>query len=137
VVSVQQLSFEPVLSGMETRNRAAVSRRLVRERKHPVMLTCVCGKLKGEEWATQSLHIHRFSGLHERNHCAPEFELALTCVDAVAAERAFAPYGGIYILASLLWLWAVEKSLRTAGDLRGAGICLGGAAVILLGPGSH
>jgi small multidrug resistance family-3 protein len=36
--------------------------------------------------------------------------LALTRIDAAAAGRAFAAYGGIYILFSLLWLWAVEKT---------------------------
>ncbi len=29
-------------------------------------------------------------------------------VDTANAGRAYAPYGGIYICASLAWLWAVE-----------------------------
>ena len=37
------------------------------------------------------------------------FALALTRIDA-AAGRAYAAYGGIYILSSLLWLWLVEKN---------------------------
>ena len=62
------------------------------------------------------------------------FALALTRTDAVAAGRAFAAYGGIYILSSLLWLWAVEKTPPDQWDVIGAGICLAGAAVILYGP---
>jgi small multidrug resistance family-3 protein len=36
------------------------------------------------------------------------FAWLLTRVDASAAGRAYAAYGGIYIVASLGWLWAVE-----------------------------
>lgn len=36
------------------------------------------------------------------------FGSALTFVDSEAAGRAFAAYGGIYIVASLAWLWSVE-----------------------------
>jgi small multidrug resistance family-3 protein len=62
------------------------------------------------------------------------FALALTRVDAAAAGRAYAAYGGIYILSSLLWLWAVEKTNPDRWDLIGATVCLAGAAVILFGP---
>jgi len=62
------------------------------------------------------------------------FALALTRIDAVAAGRAYAAYGGIYILSSLLWLWLVEKTVPDQWDVLGAGICLVGAAVILFGP---
>jgi small multidrug resistance family-3 protein len=64
------------------------------------------------------------------------FALALTRIDAAAAGRAYAAYGGIYILASLLWLWIVEKTRPDQWDVIGAGICLVGAAVILFGPRS-
>lgn len=33
------------------------------------------------------------------------FALALTRVDSAFAGRAYAAYGGIYIAASLVWLW--------------------------------
>lgn len=52
------------------------------------------------------------------------------------AGRAFAIYGGVYIAASLLWLWAVEGSRPDLWDILGAAICLGGAALILWAPRS-
>jgi len=65
------------------------------------------------------------------------FAFALTRIDAAAAGRAYAAYGGIYVLSSLLWLWIVEKARPDQWDLIGAGICLVGAAVILYGPRSR
>jgi small multidrug resistance family-3 protein len=62
------------------------------------------------------------------------FAWLLTMVQADAAGRAFAAYGGIYIAASLLWLWAVEGIRPDRFDLAGAAICLIGASVILLTP---
>ena len=61
------------------------------------------------------------------------FAFLLTWVEADAAGRAFAAYGGVYIAASLLWLWVVEGRAPTASDLAGAGVCLLGAGVILAG----
>jgi small multidrug resistance family-3 protein len=62
------------------------------------------------------------------------FAWLLTRVDAAFAGRAYAAYGGIYIAASLAWLALVERTLPDRWDLLGAAICVGGAAVILLGP---
>ena len=62
------------------------------------------------------------------------FALALTRVESDLAGRAYAAYGGIYILASILWLAAVERSRPDRWDLIGATICVVGAAVILGGP---
>ena len=62
------------------------------------------------------------------------FATALTRVDAAAAGRVYAAYGGIYILSSLLWLWSVEGVLPDRWDILGASICLIGAGVILWGP---
>ena len=61
------------------------------------------------------------------------FAVALTRVEADAAGRAFAAYGGVYIAASLAWLWAVEGQAPTGRDIAGAALCLAGAAVILSG----
>ena len=62
------------------------------------------------------------------------FAYLLTKIEALYAGRAFAAYGGVYITASLAWLWAVEGIRPDRWDLLGAMICLVGAAVILLGP---
>jgi small multidrug resistance family-3 protein len=60
------------------------------------------------------------------------FAWLLTLVPSEAAGRAYAAYGGVYIAASLLWLWLVEGQRPDRFDLTGAAICLVGAAVILL-----
>jgi small multidrug resistance family-3 protein len=52
------------------------------------------------------------------------FALALTRVDAAAAGRVYAAYGGVYILSSLLWLWWVEGVRPDRWDVLGATICL-------------
>ncbi|MEP9352158.1 YnfA family protein [Xanthobacter sp. KR7-65] len=62
------------------------------------------------------------------------FAYALTFVESDAAGRAFAAYGGIYIVASLAWLWGVEGVRPDRWDAAGALICLAGAAVIVFGP---
>ena len=49
------------------------------------------------------------------------------------AGRVYAIYGGIYIVASLLWLVLVEKESFNKWDLIGAGICILGASIILIG----
>lgn len=62
------------------------------------------------------------------------FAFALTLVETDAAGRAYAAYGGVYIAASLVWLWAVEGLRPDRCDLLGAAVCLLGAAIILFGP---
>lgn len=59
------------------------------------------------------------------------FAVALTRVDSVFAGRAYAAYGGIYIAASLVWLWLAEGQRPSATDLLGAGIAVAGALVII------
>ena len=59
------------------------------------------------------------------------FAVALTRVDAAFAGRAYAAYGGIYIAASLVWLWLVEGQQPTATDMLGASIAIIGALVII------
>jgi small multidrug resistance family-3 protein len=65
------------------------------------------------------------------------FALALTRIDAEAAGRAYAAYGGIYILSALVWLWLVEGVRPDRWDVLGAATCLVGAAIILYGPRGH
>ncbi|MEZ5936324.1 MAG: YnfA family protein [Alphaproteobacteria bacterium] len=62
------------------------------------------------------------------------FALLLTRVDSPFAGRTYAAYGGVYIAASLIWLWTVEQTAPDRWDLLGTLICLIGAAVILWGP---
>ncbi len=61
------------------------------------------------------------------------FAYLLTRVDVDAAGRAFAAYGGLYIVTSLGWLWLVEGVRPTAWDVAGAGLAVAGALVILIG----
>lgn len=63
------------------------------------------------------------------------FAWLLTLSDAVVAGRTYAAYGGIYILASLFWLWVVEDMRPDRGDIVGAATCLVGAAIIFYGLG--
>jgi small multidrug resistance family-3 protein len=65
--------------------------------------------------------------------CLIVFALALTRVDAAFAGRAFAAYGGIYIVSSLVWMTLVERTAPCITDYIGAAVCLGGAALILYG----
>lgn len=62
------------------------------------------------------------------------FAWLLTRVDSAAAGRAYAAYGGVYIAASLVWLWTVEGVRPDRWDLAGTALCLVGAAVIIAGP---
>lgn len=64
------------------------------------------------------------------------FAWLLTFVDSGQAGRAFAAYGGVYIVAALGWMWLVERTLPDRWDIIGGALCLAGSAVILLGPRS-
>lgn len=62
------------------------------------------------------------------------FAWALTRVDVDMAGRAYAAYGGIYVLASLVWLWLVEGTRPDRWDAAGVFLCVAGTMVILFGP---
>jgi small multidrug resistance family-3 protein len=64
------------------------------------------------------------------------FAWVLTKVDVDYAGRAYAAYCGIYIAASLVWLWAVEGRAPDRWDIAGACLCIAGAATILFAPRS-
>ena len=66
--------------------------------------------------------------------CLGLFAWLLTFVDVEHAGRAYAIYGGIYIVASLAWLWAVKAGRPDRWDPIGSAISIIGAAVILYGP---
>lgn len=61
------------------------------------------------------------------------FAMILAITPSAAAGRSFAAYGGIYIAASLAWMWLVEGVMPTGFDLGGAGLAVLGALVILWG----
>lgn len=63
--------------------------------------------------------------------CLVLFAWLLTRVETAAAGRAFAAYGGIYIAASLAWLWGVEGVRPDAWDLVGAATCVAGACIMI------
>ncbi len=62
------------------------------------------------------------------------FAFLLTRIDTGFAGRAYAAYGGVYIVASLAWLWAVEEIRPDRWDALGALVALIGSAIILFGP---
>ena len=64
------------------------------------------------------------------------FAWLLTLGPADHAGRAYAAYGGVYIAASLLWLWMAEGRRPDGWDLAGGAMALGAAAVILFAPRS-
>jgi len=61
------------------------------------------------------------------------FASLLTRVDTDASGRAYAAYGGIYILSSLVWLWKVDGRMPDIYDIIGVLLSVAGALVILLG----
>ena len=62
------------------------------------------------------------------------FAWLLTRMETEFAGRGYAAYGGVYIAASLFWLWLAEGQRPDRWDLGGAVACLVGAAIIVLGP---
>lgn len=62
------------------------------------------------------------------------FAWLLTMIDTAAAGRAYAAYGGVYIAASLLWLWVAEGVRPDRWDLTGMAVALVGSTIILAGP---
>lgn len=62
------------------------------------------------------------------------FAYLLTLVESPFAGRAYAAYGGIYIVSALVWGWALEGHRPDQWDVVGAAICLVGMAVILFAP---
>jgi small multidrug resistance family-3 protein len=48
--------------------------------------------------------------------------------------RVYAAYGGIFIVLSLLWAWAIDSTPPDRFDLIGATLCLAGVLVIMHAP---
>jgi len=61
------------------------------------------------------------------------FAYLLTRIDVGFGGRTYAAYGGIYIVASLAWLWLAEGLRPNGWDVAGAGLAVLGTLVILTG----
>ena len=61
------------------------------------------------------------------------FAYLLTKVNLEFAGRAYAIYGGIYIISSLIWLFVVEKQSFNKWDIIGAFVVFVGISIILMG----
>ncbi len=48
--------------------------------------------------------------------------------------RVYAAYGGMFIILSLLWGWALDGTRPDRFDIIGALLCLGGVAIIMYSP---
>ena len=59
----------------------------------------------------------------------------LLTLQPMASGRVYAAYGGVYIGASILWLWLADGVQPTRWDLAGATTCLLGSALIYFAPG--
>ena len=62
------------------------------------------------------------------------FAILLSKDQTEFAGRAYAIYGGIYIAASLLWVYVVENHTPDKWDIIGASVCILGALIILFMP---
>ncbi len=51
-----------------------------------------------------------------------------------AAGRVYAAYGGVYIVAAILWLWLVQGIRPTTWDLVGSSVAVLGMAIIMFAP---
>ena len=55
-------------------------------------------------------------------------------LQALNFGRAFAAYGGVFIITATLWGWWVDGRLPDRWDWLGAGVCLIGVAIMLWAP---
>lgn len=58
----------------------------------------------------------------------------LLTLQPLASGRVYAAYGGVYIGASILWLWLADGVQPTRWDLLGSITCLIGSGLIYFGP---
>jgi small multidrug resistance family-3 protein len=62
------------------------------------------------------------------------FAWLLTLAPSAFAGRAYAAYGGVYIAASLVWLWLAEGRRPDPWDLAGGALALLACGLILFAP---
>jgi small multidrug resistance family-3 protein len=60
----------------------------------------------------------------------------LPTLQPVSFGRAYAAYGGVFIVLSILWGWGVDRVVPDKYDLLGGLIALGGVLVIMYAPRS-
>ncbi|AZG06575.1 YnfA family protein [Pigmentiphaga sp. H8] len=58
----------------------------------------------------------------------------LLTLHPTAAGRVYAAYGGVYIGAAIVWLWAVDGIRPTSWDVAGAAVALAGMGIIIFQP---
>lgn len=58
----------------------------------------------------------------------------LLTLHPTASGRVYAAYGGVYIGASIFWLWLADGVQPTRWDLVGSATCLVGSALIYFSP---
>jgi small multidrug resistance family-3 protein len=51
--------------------------------------------------------------------------------------RAYAAYGGVFVILSVLWGWGVDRVTPDRWDVIGAAVCLLGVVVIMYAPRPH
>jgi small multidrug resistance family-3 protein len=62
------------------------------------------------------------------------FAWLLTLHPTGAAGRTYAAYGGVYVMAAVLWMWAVEHQRPDRWGILGALVCLVGMGIIVFAP---
>lgn len=62
------------------------------------------------------------------------FSYLLTLTPSDHAGRSYAAYGGVYIGASILWLWLAEGHTPDRWDMVGTTLALFAAAIIIFAP---
>ena len=58
----------------------------------------------------------------------------LLTLHPTAAGRVYAAYGGVYICAAVLWLWAVDGIKPSWWDLAGSAVAVTGMLIIMFAP---
>jgi small multidrug resistance family-3 protein len=53
---------------------------------------------------------------------------------AVHFGRAYAAYGGVFVILSVLWGWGVDRVTPDRWDVIGTAVCLLGVAIIMYAP---
>jgi small multidrug resistance family-3 protein len=58
----------------------------------------------------------------------------LLSLHPTATGRTYAAYGGVYIFAAIVWLWAIDGIRPSTWDLLGSAVAMTGMAIIMFAP---